>query len=124
MSRFDDALESVKRGFDIAAAKTGDAVEASKLKVERSQVKTRINSLYARLGKAYYASRKGDDSESELIEKIVEKLEGAMSDLDDIEMLIANTKSVKCQICGKKNSAGADFCKECGTPLYEDNEEI
>ncbi len=124
MSRFDDALDSVKRGFDAAAAKTGDAIGSSKLKVERSQVKTRINSLYARLGRAYYASRKGNAEESELIEKIIEKLEGAMSDLDDIEMLIANTKSVKCPICGKKNSAGVDFCKECGTPLYDDNEEI
>lgn len=124
MSKFDSTVDSAKRYFDAAAAKTGEVLGNSKLKVERAQIKTRINSLYARLGRAYYASLKGNSEEEALIEKIIERLNGAMSDLEDIEVLIASSKSIKCPICGKKNSAAADFCKECGMSLYDDEEEI
>ncbi len=124
MSKFDNTLDSAKRYFDAAAAKTGEVLGSSKLRVERSQIKTRINSLYARLGRAYYASLNGNAEEEALIEKILERLKGAMSDLEDIEVLIASSKSIKCPICGKKNSAGVDFCKECGMSLYDDEEEF
>lgn len=123
MANFDSAFESMKRGFDKAAAKTGEVIGSSKLAVEKSQIKTRINSLYTRLGRAYYLSLQGNTEEQALIEKILARLEGAMSDLEDVEVLIASTKSIKCPICGRKNSASNDFCTECGMSLYDDEQD-
>ncbi len=123
MANFDNAFESMKRGFDKAAAKTGEVIGSSKLAVEKAQIKTRINSLYTRLGRAYYLSLQGNEEEKALIEKILARIEGAMSDLEDVEVLIASTKSIKCPVCAKRNSASADFCTECGMSLYDDTQD-
>lgn len=114
MSDFDDAISTVRKYFDAAAAKTGEAIDLSKCYIEKTQTKNKLNSLYERLGKAVYSTEIGEKNEKAVISDIIFMIKNIRAELDDINTRYQNMHSTVCPNCGKKNSPKSIFCSACG----------
>jgi len=117
MVTFDDTMSTAKKCFDTAAAKTGDVVQLSKRYIEKAQVKSRLNSLYERLGKAQYLTQTGLKDESDIIEDLIDKISETREELNKANVRYKEMKSVRCEICGKKNTPKSLYCSRCGEKL-------
>ncbi|MDR1673938.1 MAG: zinc ribbon domain-containing protein [Oscillospiraceae bacterium] len=113
---YEDTFGStVKRYFDFAVEKTGDAVDATKNYVEKTRQKNKIAALYEKLGRAYYAAKNGDKFQRDEIPELLSVIEDA---LDGYNNLCGKEKSVEyCKNCGKSISFDSRFCNHCGGKL-------
>jgi len=109
-----DVMESIKKYVDTAAVITSEAFDATRKYVDVAKIEKRISSLYARLGRAEYNTKKGIKDESELSVKIIKQIDYTQEELKRAKKAYAQTKSVKCHACGHKNPAGSQFCSRCG----------
>ncbi|MFA9380898.1 MAG: hypothetical protein ACERKO_07545 [Acetanaerobacterium sp.] len=66
MSTFDDFSTTAQNMFDNACKATGEFVNASKLKIERMNLKSDLERSYLKLGKLHYAAGKNGQSEVEM----------------------------------------------------------
>lgn len=121
MASFDGALNSAKKIFDTAADKTGEAFGLSKLYVRKTQIKSRVQSIYGRLGKATYNTHREINDEKVLMNNLMAELDRQLELLRQTEQEIQDSSSFNCPICGKKNGAKAQACKFCGSQFNHEN---
>lgn len=114
----DTAAQKAMAAFDIAKKKTEEVVAVSKQKIDIATLQSKLDKLYNKLGKAYYASATSDvDSANEieaLLGEIAQKLDEIKTAKEQAADILNKTACPKCNVYNDKKSA---FCSGCGTQL-------
>lgn len=124
--KFDVVIDSAKRYADIAAEKTNEIIELSKLKLDKAKLQSKEREQYRKLGKYYFdfvsnAEEADENSAKEnmaLIEDCIETIKNLRQDIEWISEQIGTLKPHRiCAICGAKNPTSCNFCSSCGKKL-------
>ena len=124
--KFDVVIDSAKRYADIAAEKTNEIIELSKLKLDKAKLQSKEREQYRKLGKYYFdfvsnAEESNEDVAKEnmaLIEDCIETIKNLRQDIEWISEQIGTLKPHRiCAICGSKNPTSCNFCSSCGKKL-------
>lgn len=101
-----------------AGEKTVEAVDVSRLKLQCVSVSSRIRDEYAQLGKmAYYQSKNGQTNQ-ELYEETIGKIDEYLAQLKSLnEQIDAIKETTRCPKCGQGNPKKASYCQNCGAKL-------
>ena len=110
-----DTWSDIRRMFDSAAAKTGDAIACSRLRLERARCLNRLSALYEELGRASYfaAVRSEEPCTAELVERITTK----RRELEQLCTGLGEAGTVICPFCAGQNPTGSACCGDCGALL-------
>ncbi len=120
MGILDDVVINVKSAAEAVGKKTGQIVDASKLRINMAELNAEISKRYEAVGQYVFEScreKLADDAE------IVSKL----SEIDELKTQLAavtrelNDKQnkVTCPNCGKQSASTAQYCSACGAKLGE-----
>ena len=118
----DVVIDNAKRYADIAAEKTNEIIELSKLKLDKAKLQSKLREQYRKLGKFYYDIATNDTT-SETTENMIDECIDSIKVLkQDIEWVSEQIRSLKphriCAVCGAKNPTSCNFCSSCGKKLY------
>lgn len=124
MGRFDEFLDEflfmAKSAADAAGKKTGEVVEASKLKYQVKQTEWDLEKVYAKLGAIVYESKRSDEDFSESISLALGEIDELKLKLGNIEdTLKTYRKTKKCVKCDQDNDSDSAYCARCGSPLND-----
>lgn len=96
MAEFGDLIkgfyDDVKDAAKTATEKTYEAVEISKLRIERMKLKGRIQSNYESLGEIVYGGHKNDEDVSDAVNVIFEQLDDDFAKIEEIYEKIEDIK--------------------------------
>ncbi|MBR3920919.1 MAG: hypothetical protein IKJ47_03175 [Oscillospiraceae bacterium] len=124
--KFEVVIDSAKRYADIAAEKTNEIIELSKLKLDKAKLQSKEREQYRKLGKYYFDLVSNTEEQSEesskenlaLIEDCIETIKNLRQDIEWISEQIGTLKPHRiCAICGAKNPTSCNFCSSCGKKL-------
>lgn len=110
---FDNIVAGAKDIFDKASAKAGEAIDYSKVQIDRSQLRVKLKEKYTELGKAYYAEKMTGTDRSYLMGKLVDEITEIKAKLDETEP----KKAKVCPQCGAECAKNISFCGKCGAKL-------
>lgn len=124
MGILDDLMVNAKSAAEVLSKKTGQLVDASKLKWAQVELNNALRSKYETLGQ-YVAENWGDALSGS------EELAAQLSEINELKEQLAvlnkdlNDKSNKvvCPVCGKASSSTAAFCSVCGAKLVTEEPE-
>lgn len=109
----DNIVAGAKDIFDKASAKAGEAIDYSKVQIDRSQLRVKLKEKYAELGKAYYTEKMSGKNHSDTICKLVDEITEIKDKLGKTEL----KKTKFCPKCGAEHSKDTTFCGKCGAKL-------
>lgn len=110
---FDNIVAGAKDLFDKASAKAGEAIDYSKVQIDRSQLRIKLKEKYTELGKAYYAEKMSGSDRSYAMGKLVDEITEIKAKLDESEP----KKGKTCPQCGAVYGNDIAFCGKCGVKL-------
>lgn len=114
---FDDLVTGAKDVFDKAAAKAGEAIDYSKVQLDRSQLRGKIKEKYCELGKICYNMHEcGDDKTGEM-KRVIAEIKSLSDKLEEADATVNAKKTKTCKFCGTANDAVSSFCTKCGEKL-------
>lgn len=120
----DELFDKAKNAVNIAAKKTNDVVELSKLKLDSVKLNNEINSMYEKLGRSVYNMRHDDLVNENVMRNLCEEIDELLEKLAGITDQIAEKKNVTvCEVCGTENVRDNCYCCKCGTKLHVECEE-
>ncbi|MEG1448530.1 MAG: hypothetical protein RSC41_04280 [Oscillospiraceae bacterium] len=118
MSVLDDFLNKAKDVASVAGKKTEEAIEVSKLKMQRSSLKGDCEKLKTKLGSIVYQSNKSQIDYTDQIDECIKEIDTVLSQIDRLDSEINDCLDMKkcpnCQVSCEKNSV---YCKSCGQRL-------
>lgn len=109
----DSIVAGAKDIFDKASAKAGEAIDYSKVQIDRSQLRVKLKEKYAELGKAYYAEKMSGADRSAVIGTLVDEITELKAKLEETE----TKKNKTCPKCGAECAKDIAFCGKCGAKL-------
>lgn len=109
----DSIVAGAKDIFDKASAKAGEAIDYSKVQIDRSQIRVKLKEKYAELGKAYYAEKMSGADRSAVIGTLVDEITELKAKLEETE----TKKNKTCPKCGAECAKDIAFCGKCGAKL-------
>lgn len=113
----DNIVNGAKDIFDKAAAKAGEAIDYSKVQLDRSQLRGKIKEKYVELGKICYDMHEcGDDRTGEM-KKVIGEIKALSAKLEEADITVNAKKSKTCRFCGTANDAVSTYCTKCGEKL-------
>lgn len=119
----DDIFDKAKSAVNVAAKKTEEVVEVSRLKFESAKLNNELAGVYEKLGHAVYEAKKGNYKNDDLVESLCEDIDTLLADLDRINNDIADKKNqVICPTCGASNVKESIYCSKCGTKVKSEFE--
>lgn len=110
---FDNIVSGAKDLFDKASAKAGEAIDYSKVQIDRSQLRVKLKEKYAELGKAYYAEKMSGATKPDAIGTLVDEITELKAKLEETEP----KKNKTCPKCGAESAKDIAFCGKCGAKL-------
>ena len=110
---FDSIIAGAKDLFDKASVKAGEAIDYSKVQIDRSQIRIKLKEKYAELGKAYYAEKMNGANKSDVMDTLVDQITALKDKLDES----TPKKNKFCPYCGAECAKGISFCGKCGAKL-------
>ncbi|MBQ5318053.1 MAG: hypothetical protein J6K17_03045 [Oscillospiraceae bacterium] len=110
---FDSIVAGAKDLFDKASTKAGEAIDYSKVQIDRSQLRVKLKEKYTELGKAYYAEKMTGTDRSYAMDKLVDEITEIKFKLEESEP----KKVKKCPQCGAECAKDIAFCGKCGAKL-------
>lgn len=115
MNQWNDLFGKAKDIANAATKKTGEVVEASKLKLQEASINSDIASSYEKIGSWHYRSKKMGVDFTEKIEKEILRVDGFLEALKELHEKMAEIKRVrKCANCGAVCPIESHFCSRCG----------
>ncbi|MBQ8176315.1 MAG: zinc ribbon domain-containing protein [Oscillospiraceae bacterium] len=109
----DNIVSGAKDLFDKASAKAGEAIDYSKVQIDRSQLRVKLKEKYTELGKAYYAEKMSGADRSAAIGTLVDEITELKAKLEETE----TKKNKTCPKCGAECAKDIAFCGKCGAKL-------
>lgn len=106
-----------------ALRKSNELVELAKYNLAITELQSKVNSSYKKLGELMYEAHSKDAEVGELVLKYCEEIDGYFMEISAYKEKIALFKNLKsCPSCGADNASDASFCSACGNPLTESAE--
>ena len=116
MTFFEKVGKCITDAVSVVVNVAKNVVNAVKLGVTNAGKETKIQSLYAKIGKAYYENHKDDALAEE--KELVDEVNALSNEISQNKEKIKNTKDkakyVKCVQCGASVPEMANFCSICG----------
>ena len=119
MSTFDRFMNKAKDVADLAAHKTNEVVEISKLKIQALKLNNSIAKAYEELGSAYYNHVKFNGS-SEMLHNCVAEIDRLIKEqeaINDAMQEVGKQPAIYCSACGQELAHDAVYCSRCGSPV-------
>lgn len=117
MGFFDDLSKKASETYRNTAEKTNKLTREMKLKSSISDAKSKIEKIYAEIGKKVYEKHireENIDIKSELVEEC-SKIDAYAKDIEDMRMEILALKDLRlCKTCAAEIAITAKFCPKCG----------
>ena len=112
------AAEAARTGAAIVSQKAEETLACAKLRGSIRELKEEIDSQLRSAGELVYATHKGNPSDSDALQAILERVDALNRDLADAQRELKILKGVLfCDACGAENAATNVYCQECGQPL-------
>lgn len=112
------AAELAKAGAGVMEEKTEALRAHARLEREIQDLQEEINLQMQAIGEVMYASHKGQPSDSECIQRILEYVDGLYEQMEaHRQELEAAQGLLICEACGAGNDPGYVYCGNCGHPL-------
>lgn len=114
----DDIFDKARIAVNMAAKKTNEVVEVSKLKLDAVKLNNEITSLYEKLGRSIYKMKQEDCQDDALITSLCEEINELLKKLSQLSEAIAEKKNeIICPACGTANMKDNLYCFKCGTKI-------
>lgn len=118
MGNFDKLLNKAVDLANTAGKKTGEVVEASKIRLQSANVQNELQKMLMKLGHIVYEGHKTGCDNTELIEGYIREIDGLQQQLDELSGKMGAIKQQKkCANCGASNDEDNIFCQRCGIKL-------
>ena len=118
MEFFDDAVNKTKEVFDVVSKKTGEVINAGKLKYEIASVRTKVKKDYEKLGEIYYNQIKDGEDIPEEVKEIIADIKEKKEKEAELNTALGSLKDcVVCPKCGAAQDKSANFCNVCGEKI-------
>lgn len=115
---FDDIFDKARTAMNIAAKKTNEVVEVSKLKLDAVKLNNEITALYEKLGRSVYQMKQEKYQDESLISSLCEEINELLKKLSELSESIAEKKNeIVCPTCGTINMKDNLYCFKCGTKI-------
>lgn len=123
-SFLDNVWSGAKSAAENVGKFAGGVADYSKLKIDISDKKRKLEDKYKKLGKLVYAYKVNGCENDEEILALIEKISAVNSEIDCSEAKIADLQEkIKCSDCEFFNDKDANYCKKCGSkiekPVFE-----
>lgn len=130
----DNFIENLKKGMKTAkseagrltktlAGKTGSIVDSTKIAIAKNGTESKINELYAKIGKIVYDKHSHGKEIGGEIGELCIHLDKFVSELNDLNEQLAELKNtVTCPSCGSDNCKESTFCSDCGARLSSNSD--
>lgn len=114
-----DFIENVKTVVSDTAQtvvkKSGELVEASKIKYAIYDLNNEVNKLYAEIGQMVYKARMNDEEPNGNIEEKFIAIKKKKEEIDRLSGKMSGIKNkITCVVCGRICKADSKFCPYCG----------
>lgn len=118
MSFLDDLSQKVTKAAQVAAEKSGEIVETTKLNANISSEESKVKALFAEMGKMCYEQyEKGEVLSAQFI-TLCDEVKKHKAIIAGYKQKLSDAKSVQyCPNCGKENPKENAFCSGCGQKL-------
>ena len=115
---FNQFVKAARSTTSTVSKKTGEFVEATKIKVAIADCENEIDALYIDIGKLVYQAFSDNTEPSETINEKCAQISEKLLQKDELKARLATVKdTVFCSSCGASNQAGSQFCSSCGSKL-------
>lgn len=110
-----DIIEKVKSIVSSTTKKavrlSNDAIDYTKIKLKISELKSKLDEKYAKIGLAVYEGKDDDD-----IEAICEEITSLRNEIYELTLKLAEFKNQKtCPVCSSVCEKDDEFCRKCGS---------
>lgn len=113
MTAFDEFVNGAKKCFDVAVEKTGAAVEASKRRIEKSQLSCKLRDEYAALGRLSFETAENGADNAEKMRRCINNIRALKEQIGSLNEEQPERGNL-CPVCGKPVKKGFSYCPECG----------
>lgn len=115
MSLFENLTKKVTETAKVAAKKSGDLVEVTKLNMNIGTEESKIEKVYTDIGKIVFEAYNKGEETSECFKEHCEKIKASQEIIKQMKEKINELKNVKlCSACGTELAAETAFCSKCG----------
>jgi len=115
---FNQFVKAARSTTTNVTKKTGEIVEATKVKVAIADLENEIETMYADIGRLVFKAYSDNTPPSEEINEKCAQITLKLKEVDELEIKLSGIKDeIKCPECGADNASGSQFCSSCGTKL-------
>lgn len=113
-----DVAETARSGAAAVGQKAEDALVYAKLRRAVRDLEEEIALQMQAVGEMVYATHKGNPSDSEELQEILEYVDSLYEQIEGHQRQMKIMQGVLfCGACGAENAATNVYCQECGQPL-------
>ena len=113
-----DAAETAEAAAEKLRTKAGDHIQKVRLTRAIRDLEEEIDLQMCAIGQLIYATHRGDPSDSDDMQEILQYVDGLYEELEGHEQqLRVLSGALLCGACGAENEEGSVYCRNCGQPL-------
>ena len=101
--------------------KSGELIDASKVKYAIFDLNNDIKKLYSEIGRLAYLSVEEEEDHNDSIKMKCEIIKAKLARIEMLNNSLGDT-SFKCPACGKPADSSSNFCPSCGIDMTVDVE--
>jgi rubrerythrin len=114
----ENVTEAAKAGASLVEKKAEDTLAQANLRRTMKELEDEIQQQMAAVGRLVYATHRGDPSDSDELEKLLEGIDSLQSILDGHRQELDQASgALLCPVCGAENEDNNVYCHNCGQPL-------
>lgn len=115
MNILDNISKKVTEVAQVAAKKSGEVVEITKLNISINTEEDKIQKLYEEIGRIIYSYFKSQENVPDELKEICSQIHQSETNIKNYKKRILEIKSLKsCVSCGAELERGVKFCPQCG----------
>ncbi|WP_031516023.1 zinc-ribbon domain-containing protein [Desulfofalx alkaliphila] len=116
-------LKKITEQVTDISKKSQEMVGVTKLKLERSQIESQVNSSFKELGEQVFISYCNNNTDGDAVIIICEKIKKLKARIEEINQEIENIapRETLCPNCEAKIMSNVHFCSKCGHKIKDDN---
>lgn len=122
-------IDSILGDFRIVAEevekKAKEALELSRLRMEKIQVRSDIKKNYESIGELVYAEYRFHEDNADVIDIFQKEIDREYEHLNEVTGRIHKLRNrAQCPACGAQNETDAAYCSHCGTEMKPAEEPV